>query len=701
MIPTLWLFFIGTTSLLSVAAAGGYGLWVLQQPDLPSTAMRIPNLVQKCANLYLNRLYWFLGKVVLIGAISLLFTTSWLVAPALVFGAVCSATAGWLGMQIGVRANSRTTRALFSDPKRGIEKAFLIAFRGGAVMGSSGIGLSLLGLLTFWLIIRDVNVLLFFGLGATFFAFFAKIGGGIYTKAADIAADLVGKVAANLPEDDRRNLAIIADFVGDNVGDIAGMAADMIDSFLAALLAAMLAAWQELSIIYVILPMIIAAIGIIAAQIGIFLTRFHNQEDATKVLTRATLYSNGLFMVLTGVSILLLKLNISLYLYPVIGSVVLIIAALNGEKYTGPNSRSVAEIADASKDGPAFTVITGREKAGYSTIPTMLGITVAFLACALTASLAGDKIVYATALSAVGMLAASTITISADAFGPISDNAAGIAEANRLDSGTRDRADELDSAGNTLKGTTKGVAIGAAGLSILALIGTFLKGAKIEVIPTSELPILISGLFIGVMAPVVFSSTIYGAVRRIAQQLTEEVKKYLKEIGVLNEDGTPVEVLSSESEAEVPDEAYERCVQIASDGAMNFLKQPGILGVGSTLLVAFLLGKFGLLGFVLGCVSNSVLIAVFSANVGAMWDNAKKLSSRSDFATQYPPATLAAIRIATIIGDTIGDPEKDSLGPSLNTWLALIMYISNLIAPFLDRFWIGALLTRLLHIIGF
>jgi K(+)-stimulated pyrophosphate-energized sodium pump len=626
----------------------------------------ISSFIHEGAMAFLTREY----KSVSIFAIIMFFVLgaaiSWATAAAFAAGAACSALAGYFGMTVATKANVRTTNAAM---KSGMGKALDIAFSGGSVMGMTVVGLGVLGTGILWIIFESATVVTGFSLGASSIALFARVGGGIYTKAADVGADLVGKVEAGIPEDDPRNPAVIADNVGDNVGDVAGMGADLFESYVGAIISAV-----TLGIIAfpdgrgVLFAFMVIAAGIVASILGTAFVR--GEKNPQKALNMGTYASSAIVIV---VSFLLSKSILGSY--QPFGSIIfgvfvgLIIAKIT-EIYTSDEYKYVKEIADQSETGAATTIISGLSVGMRSTAYPLIVLAAGIIGSYMIAGYGPDGFnavngLYGIALAAIGMLSTTGMTIAVDAYGPISDNAGGIAEMCELPHEVREITDKLDSVGNTTAAIGKGFAIGSAALTALALFASYTQAVDIDSISLTE-PKVIAGLFIGGMLPFLFTAITMSAVGKAAYSMIEEVRRQFKEMPGIMEGTTK------------PD--YKKCVDISTQAALKEMIVPGVLAVIVPLIIGFLLGKEALGGLQAGALVTGVLMAIFMSNSGGAWDNAKKYIEGGKHGGKGSPAHQAAV-----VGDTVGDPFKDTSGPSINILIKLITVVSLIFGPLLGN----------------
>ena len=580
-------------------------------------------------------------------------------------GALFSIAAGFCGMKVATRANVRTANAAMES---GMNKALSIAFSGGSVMGMCVVGLGLLGCSLIYIVTGNYNILFGFSLGASSIALFARVGGGIYTKAADVGADLVGKVEAGIPEDDPRNPAVIADNVGDNVGDVAGMGADLFESYVGALVSALTLGVSAAGLFKgagAIYPLIIAAFGILASVIATFFVRGKENANPHKALKMGSYVSAGIVAVVSVIMSYLFFGGIYCALAIIAGLIVGLVIGFMTEVYTSEDYRSVKRIAEQSETGSATTIISGVAVGMMSTwVPIVLICVGIYISYAVTDDL------YGIALAAVGMLSTTGITVAVDAYGPIADNSGGIAEMSGLDHSVRNITDKLDAVGNTTAAMGKGFAIGSAALTALALFVSYATEVGLENIDLLS-PHVVIGLLIGGMLPFAFSAMTMNSVSKAAYKMIEEVRRQFREIpGILEGKGKP---------------DYSSCVSISTRAALREMVAPGLMAVAVPLAVGILLGPAALGGLLAGSLVTGVLLAIYMSNSGGAWDNAKKYIEGGHNGGKGSDAHKAAV-----VGDTVGDPFKDTSGPSINILIKLMTVVALVFAPVFIK--IGGLL---------
>lgn len=686
----MWVFGALGSGVIAVAVALWIYRWIHRQDPGSERAQEVASWIRDGARSYLRRLYGTLFFVALlmgfiiaivfsfdvehIGTASLKFMPGRGAAMALAFvaGAVSSALAGYMGMTVAVAANVRSATAAHE----GLNPAFRVAFYAGAVMGLAMVGLAVIGMSTIFLISGDPEIILGFSFGASALALLAKAGGGIYTKTADIAADLVGKVEIGIPEDDPRNPAVVADNVGDNVGDVAGMGADIFDSYVASTVAVMLLAVsvfagdaaQQLK--YVVLPLILCTLGIIASLIGVRLVRVGEGGKPGRALNQGTIITCVIFALLATGVVLLGDYSLGVLWPTLAGLAAGVVIGFTSDFFTSSNFRPVVETARVSSSGAAINIITGFSYGLVSIVPSIIGIALATLVSYYLAQRAGISGVYGVGISAVGMLSISGMIVSSDAYGPIVDNARGIAEMSGMPHEVIETADVLDAAGNTAKAITKGFAISAAALTVLALFAAYaevIAERGVELSISLRDPVVVVGVLIGAMTPPLFSALTMLAVTRNAFEMIEEVRRQFREMpGILA--GT-----------EQPD--YSTCVDLAAQGALRSLLGPAILAVGLPLLIGIVLGPEALGGFLGGSIFTGIIFALLMSNAGGLWDNAKKHIEAGRFGGSGSEAHKASV-----VGDTVGDPFKDTAGPSINTLITVMSLVASLFAPVVAAF---------------
>jgi len=662
-------------TILAIITAFLLALSIMKRKQGTELMSKISRSIQKGAQTFLKREYYYVSSVVLI--IIILFTLigifsniglDWRTAICFLIGALFSASAGYLAMSIGTRANSRTTYAAMS----GLKQALLVSFSGGAVTGLSIVGIGLLGFIIVYILFKG-NPLAINGyaMGASLVALFARAGGGIFTKAADMGADLVGKVEEGIPEDDPRNAAVIADNVGDNVGDIAGLGADLFESYVESIIAcvAIGISFTFIGSKLIELPLFIASLGIICSIVGILIIRILPVKNPQNSLNIG-LYISTLLMII-GSYFVIRYLNITFteggksysgfgpFWAILSGLLTGLVIGFVSEYFSSDKFSKVRKLAESAKSGPAIVIVNGLSIGMQSTAIPVIAISIAILTSFHFAGM------YGVALAALGMLSTLGVTLSVDSYGPVADNAGGIARMAGLPANVREITDKLDAVGNTTAAVGKGFAIGSAAFAALALITAYiatLSGIKGTFILNLQDPKLIAGLLIGGMVPFLFSALLASAVGNIAFRVVNEVRRQFKEIKGL---------LKGEGEADTT-----RCVDIATKGAIKYMMGPGILAIIFPIVVGFCLGPVALAGFLMGALITGFMLGIYTANTGAALDNAKKYIEGGHFGGENSLAHKAAV-----IGDTVGDPLKDTVGPSINILIKLMSVISLVLAP--------------------
>ncbi len=690
MNETLAIVFSIVISVAAFLVAGWLYLWIKKQDSSNEKIGKISDLIKSGANTFLRKEYTILAKFGLVAAVLILvllpkpiwnqpsfeavFKNNIAMMFAYIFGTVFSGMAGKIGIFVATIANKKTAEAA----TKSIGSSFLNGFRGGAVMGMAVVGSSLLGVALFFWITKNPTMLLGFSFGASSLALFAKAGGGIYTKTADISADLVGKVELGIPEDDPRNPAVIADNVGDNVGDVAGMGADLFDSHVASLAAALVMAFSldnmynsnNIEIVFVF-----AALGLLSSILGVVFAKMGKHENPTRALNLSTYITTGIFAVLTFLATLAFGYPWRLFIVTVLGLFVGVIIGITTDYFTNDEKQPVRKVAKASESGPALTIISGTSYGFLSVLPAMIGIAVsAFLAYKIAEPLGEGYALFGISIAAVGMLSIVGMIISNDAYGPIVDNARGLAEMGGLGDDVIKITDELDSAGNTVKAVTKGFAISAAGLTVISLLAAFVSevnDAAIELGMGADFikgfdilnPAVFFGLLIGAAIPAVFSSMLMLGVNRNAERMVAEIHRQFDEIPGLKEG----------KEGVMPES--DKCIDIATKGALKELLPAGAFVIIITIIVGLVGGVHAVGGYLAGNIVSGVLLALFMSNSGGLWDNGKKYIEAGNHGGKGSEAHKAAV-----VGDTVGDPFKDTAGPSINTQITVVSLVASLFA---------------------
>ncbi len=658
-------------------------LWVKKQPAENKKIIQVSGLIRDGAHTFMRKEYQVLARFAGVAAIIILVLLPdpiWsgavgdniAIAIAYLAGTTLSAIAGRIGILVATASNSRAAEGA----SRGLKPAFLIGFRGGAVMGLAVVGFSLLGVMAVLAITADATILLGFSFGASSLALFAKAGGGIFTKTADVSADLTGKVELGIPEDDPRNPAVIADNVGDNVGDVAGMGADLFDSNVAAMASALVMAQtlDQGSGVNTAMVFCYAALGLISSIIGIACARVGKTGNPTRALNSSTYITTALFIVLTAAATAVLEgFSWAIWGASAVGLIVGVIIGITTDYFTDDSKPIVQKVAHASQSGAAFTILSGISYGFISSLPAMAGIAVSALtAYKLCEPLGDGYALFGIAMAAVGMLSIVGMIISNDAYGPIVDNARGLAEMGGLGEETIRTADELDSAGNTVKAVTKGFAIGAAGLTVISLLGAYMSEANEALLTLGKAqisnfdimnPTVFFGILIGAAIPAVFSAMLMLGVDKNAQRMVAEIHRQFREIKGLKEGKPGVQA------------DYDTCIHIATEGALRELIPAGGMPICATIVVGVAGGPLAIGGFLLGNIVSGLLLALFMSNAGGLWDNAKKYIEAGNEGGKGSKAHKAAV-----IGDTVGDPFKDTAGPSINTQITVVSLVASLLS---------------------
>ncbi len=684
MILTFWQAAAFAVSGIAFMVAYRFYRWVLALPQENARITSVGSLIKHGADMFMKREYSVLAKFVFVASLFILMflpapvwrsgvTPNIIMAVSFVCGAIFSGIAGKIGIKIATAANMRAAEAAV----KGIGPAFLAGFRGGAVMGMAVVGASLLGVTAVLCLTGDTTAILGFSFGASSLALFAKAGGGIFTKTADISADLVGKVELGIPEDDPRNPAVIADNVGDNVGDVAGMGADLFDSNVASMAAALVMAAaldsgtggkMNTAVVFCY-----SALGLLASVIGVLFAKMGKRKNPTHALNSGTYITTLLFALFTAAATHFFGFEWRIWGASAIGLGVGLIIGLATDYFTDDRRSPVHRVAKASASGPAFTILSGLSYGFISILPALIGIGVsALVSYKLCEPLGDGYAMFGISMAAVGMLSIVGIIVSNDAYGPIVDNARGLAEMGGLGDDVIAVTDELDSAGNTVKAITKGFAIGAAGLTVISLLGAFLSevntaAAELGLAPVNGLditdPIVFFGMLVGAAIPPVFSAMLMLGVDKNAQRMVGEIHRQFREIVGLKEGRPGVK----------PE--YGKCIDIATSGALRELIPAGLMAIFATLAVGFVGGVSAIGGFLTGNIVSGLVFAMFMSNSGGLWDNAKKYIEAGAENGRGSVAHKSAV-----VGDTVGDPFKDTAGPSINTQITVVSLVASLVS---------------------
>jgi K(+)-stimulated pyrophosphate-energized sodium pump len=644
--------------------------WLKKQPEGDEKMKEISSAIRAGASAFLNRQYRAVALVALALSIALYFAFGWLSALGFVIGAVASALAGYIGMNIAVRSNSKTAEAA----KKGLAPALSLAFKAGSVTGFLVVALALLAVAGFYFLTQDVKVLISLGFGASLISVFARLGGGIYTKAADVGADLVGKVEAGIPEDDPRNPAVIADNVGDNVGDCAGMAADLFETYAVTLTAAILLGALTIGLNGIALPLILSGLAILASVIGSLFVRLGKKQNPEGEQTPSgagimnALYKGLMASVVISAILFYPAIKfyfgqnyLNIYFCALIGLIVMALMVFITDYYTAKKFRPVKSIAESSRSGHATNIIIGLSVGMEATFLPIIFISSGILVSFYLAGL------YGIAIAALSMLSVAGMIVAIDSFGPVTDNAGGIAEMSNQPEGVRKITDALDAVGNTTKAVTKGYAIASAGLAALVLfasyteeLSVFIKNISFEL----QNPYIIVGLFLGAAVPFLFGSMAMKSVGKAAGGVVEEVRRQFREIpGILEGKSKP---------------DYAKAVDIVTKAALKQMIVPSLIPIVSVLAVGLILGAETLGGFLIGAIISGLFVAISMTSGGAAWDNAKKFIEDGNFGGKGSEAHKAAVT-----GDTVGDPYKDTAGPAINPLIKVINIMALLIVKFL------------------
>lgn len=655
------------SAVAALIVAYALSSWISKLDEGTDRMKEISGYIRVGAMTFLKREYKYMAVVIVVVFLVLGVATNWTTAILYVFGSVFSVLAGYFGMSVATKGNVRTANAARSGS---MPKALKVAFRSGAVMGLCVVGLGILGLGVIFIAlgVDSADVITGFGLGASSMALFGRVGGGIYTKAADVGADLVGKVEAGIPEDDPRNPAVIADNVGDNVGDVAGMGSDLFESYVGSVISAITLAVFIPEIVPAIgnpfvlepftgalFPLLLSSVGIIASILGIAMVRGKEGGNPAAALNTGTYVSSAIVIIASIIMSKVMFGNFNPAIAIIAGLVVGVAIGKITEIYTSGDYSHVKKIAEQSQTGSATTIISGYGVGMLSTYWPIISIVAGILVANAFAGL------YGIALAAVGMLSTTGMVVAVDAYGPVSDNAGGIAEMSELPKEVRNITDKLDAVGNTTAAIGKGFAIGSAALTALALFASYSQVANLSEISLLN-PLVISGLFIGAMLPFLFSAMTMNSVGKAANHMIEEVRRQFREdSGIMAGTSTP---------------DYERCVDISTKAALKEMIAPGILAIAAPLAVGFILGTDALGGMLAGALASGVLLAIMMANAGGAWDNAKKYIEEGHYGGKGSEAHKAAV-----VGDTVGDPFKDTSGPSINILIKLMTIVALVFAP--------------------
>ncbi|MDY9927430.1 sodium-translocating pyrophosphatase [Methanosarcina sp.] len=656
------IFIAPLAGVISLVFAAFFAKNILKEDTGNEKMQEIAGAIQEGAMAYLNRQYKTIAMVSIILSflILVLLDDGLKIAIGFLAGAISSAAAGYIGMSVSVRANVRTAHAASS----GLEKAMSVAFRGGAVTGLAVVGLALFGTSGFYILYGDVDLVVGFGFGASLISLFARVGGGIFTKAADVGADLVGKIEAGIPEDDPRNAGVIADNVGDNVGDCAGMGADLFETYVVTSLAAMLlgsliTGTYENAILY---PLILGSVAIFASIISVFFVKIGKEGKIMQALYKGVGGSAIISLIAFYFVTDSLMGDIRLFYATLVGIIITVLMVMITEYYTSTSYRPVKTIASSSETGAATNIISGLSIGFESTLVPTVVIVVGILTSYFIVGGAADAGIglYGIAIAAVAMLSTTGMIVALDSYGPITDNAGGIAQMANLPAQVRKVTDALDAVGNTTKAVTKGYAIGSAALGALALFAHYrskvnLQGQSLNL----DDPVVLAGLLLGALLPFVFSAVTMSAVGKAAFEVVNEVRRQFREIPGIMEGTTKPE--------------YGRCVDIVTKAALHEMAMPGFLAVIVPLLVGFILGPKALAGFLIGLIIVGFMLALMMDNGGGAWDNAKKLIEDGNYGGRGSEAHKAAI-----VGDTVGDPFKDTAGPALNALIKVVNMVAIL-----------------------